>query len=106
MRTSTDEYITKDGKIVAVSQDELPPEGSRIWNGYDYKNQYWVFHGERDTRTIEELRQSLAKAETGDKAAEVIAFADNKLAKKSPSYGMGIRELPKYEPDSKHCMES
>lgn len=29
-RTSTDEY--KDGKL---------------WNGYDYKNQFWVFEGKQ-----------------------------------------------------------
>lgn len=71
-----DEYKTKDGKIVAVSQSDAPPEGSRIWNGYDYQNQFWVFHGKRDTRTIAELRQAIYKADKAEDVAEICAFAD------------------------------
>jgi len=39
MRTSKDTY--KDGKL---------------WNGYDYEKQEWVFEGKKDTRSLEELR--------------------------------------------------
>ena len=59
MRTSKDEYKTKEGNIIAVSQDVKPPEGSKIWNGYDYKNQYWVYQGEKDKRTLKELYQAI-----------------------------------------------
>ena len=59
MRTSKDVYKLPDGTIVALSQDQAPPEGSVIWNGYDYRNQYWVLDGKRDTRTLEELRATL-----------------------------------------------
>lgn len=56
MRTSKDEYILTNGEIIALSQNEIPPQGARIYNGYDYHNQYWVFGGKRDTRTLEELQ--------------------------------------------------
>jgi len=59
MRTSKDEYVLLTGEIVAVSQSEQPPQGARIWNGYDYQKQFWVHEGERDTRTLEELRATL-----------------------------------------------
>jgi hypothetical protein len=59
MRTSNDEYKTKEGDIISISQDTIPPEGAIVWNGYDYKNQMWVFEGKKDTRTIEELKLSL-----------------------------------------------
>ena len=59
MRTSKDEYKLTTGEIVAVSQSEQPPQGGRIWNGYDYRNQYWVHEGERDARTLDELKRAL-----------------------------------------------
>ncbi|MCX6724220.1 MAG: hypothetical protein NT155_03575 [Candidatus Staskawiczbacteria bacterium] len=58
MRTSNDEYILPDGKIISLGQDQQPPKEARIWNGYDYQNQYWVYQGKRDTRTLTELRAS------------------------------------------------
>jgi len=42
MRISNDIYKITNGKKI-------------LWKGYDYKNQYWVFKGKRDTRTLEEL---------------------------------------------------
>ncbi len=62
MRTSKDEYKLPTGEVVALSQNEQPPTGARIWNGYDYQRQYWVRNGERDTRTLEQLRSDIAKA--------------------------------------------
>ena len=59
MRTSMDEYKTKEGTIVAVSQDEEPPINSKLWKGYDYTNQEWVFEGKKDIRTLEELRNAM-----------------------------------------------
>ena len=59
MRTSKDEYKLPDGTIAALSQDQAPPEGAVVWNGYDYRNQYWVREGARDTRTLEELRAAV-----------------------------------------------
>ena len=61
MRTSKDEYKLLTGEIVAISQSEQPPEGARIWNGYDYEKQCWIFNGEHDTRTLEELKASLMR---------------------------------------------
>ena len=58
MRTSNDEYILPDGKIISLGQDQKPPQEAKIWNGYDYQNQYWVYQGKRDTRTLAELRAS------------------------------------------------
>jgi len=61
MRTSKDEYRTLDGHIVVVSQDEKPPINSKIWNGYDYDKQEWIYKGEKDTRTIQELRSEITQ---------------------------------------------
>ena len=47
-RISSDEYRTIEGKRI-------------LWNGYDYERQYWVFEGNRDTRTLEELADSYAR---------------------------------------------
>ena len=37
-----------------VSKDTY--KNGKLYNGYDYENQYWVHKGERDTRTLEELQ--------------------------------------------------
>lgn len=55
-RTSKDEWKLPGGEIVALSQDEMPPAGEIVWNGYDYEKQEWVYNGKKDTRSIEELR--------------------------------------------------
>lgn len=62
MRTSKDIYRTPTGELVAVSCDEQPPHGATLWSGYDYDKQCWMFEGARDTRTLEELRASMAHA--------------------------------------------
>lgn len=59
MRTSCDQYKTIDGNIINVGGMDLPPEGSTLWNGFDYDNQYWVYNGQKDTRTMEELQTEL-----------------------------------------------
>jgi hypothetical protein len=56
MRTSKDEYILPNGKIIAISQSERPPQEAKIYNGYDYINQKWIYKGKPDTRTLEELK--------------------------------------------------
>ncbi len=61
MRTSKDEYRLPNGEIIALSQMEQPPEDAKIWNGYDYKNQHWVYKGNKDTRTLEELLKNITK---------------------------------------------
>ena len=48
MRTSKDIYKTINGKKI-------------LWKGYDYKNQYWVFEGKKDIRTLEEIRKAIKK---------------------------------------------
>jgi hypothetical protein len=58
MRTSCDQYM-HEGQIINVSPSDEAPEGSTLWNGYDYTKQYWVFEGKRDTRTLEELQATL-----------------------------------------------
>lgn len=64
-RVSCDQYKLPDGTLVLVSGAERPPEGSVLWNGYDYDKQYWVYEGERDTRTLEELQAKMHGAESG-----------------------------------------
>jgi len=59
MRRGKDEYKTRAGRIVVVSLDEEPPPGSTLWNGYNYTTQQWIHHGEKDTRTIQELRAEI-----------------------------------------------
>lgn len=60
MRTSKDIYRLRTGELVAVSPSEQPPHGATLWSGYDYTAQCWVYEGKRDTRTLEELRASMA----------------------------------------------
>lgn len=54
-RLSKDEYKLADGSSVFVGGMDEVPEGATLWRGYDYKNQYWVINGERDTRTLEDM---------------------------------------------------
>lgn len=63
MRKSNDEYRLPTGEIVSVSQWDINelPEDAKLWNGYDYENQYWVHEGKRDMRTLEELRAEREK---------------------------------------------
>ena len=74
MRISKDEYKLSSGEIIALSQDEQPPQGAQIWNGYDYHNQYWVFNGQRDTRTLEELQQALNQLTKDKRQKKIISF--------------------------------
>lgn len=61
MRTSPDIYKTREGNLITVGQDykifSIPPEGAKIWTGYDYKKQEWVYRGKKDTRSSEELKR-------------------------------------------------
>lgn len=57
MRTSNDEYKEIDGERV-------------LWNVYDYKNQYWVHEGKRDTRTLEELQASIKRTYKGNRCPD------------------------------------
>jgi len=56
MRTSNDIYRKKDGSFISINQNTEPPKDAVIWNGYDYQNQYWVFNGEKDNRTLKDLK--------------------------------------------------
>ena len=61
-RQSCDQYKLPSGIIVNAPQsviEEVIKDGGVLWNGYDYQRQFWVFHGERDTRTLEELRSAM-----------------------------------------------
>lgn len=65
MRTSKDEYISPLGKLIILGQSEQSAEfikenNLKLYNGYDYERQYWVYKGERDTRTLEELKTSVS----------------------------------------------
>jgi hypothetical protein len=64
MRKSCDQYRLPNGVIVNCTSAEIEKEilkdGGVLYNGYDYQKQYWVYKGERDTRTLEELRQAMA----------------------------------------------
>lgn len=59
MRTSANQYRLLDGQIVTAHDIAELPSGAKLWNGYDYEQQFWVYKGERDTRTLEELRASI-----------------------------------------------
>lgn len=60
MRTSCDQYRLPNGIIVnctsAAIEAEIKKDGGTLWNGFDYKAQQWVYHGQKDTRTLEELQ--------------------------------------------------
>lgn len=61
MRISKDLYKLENGVIVSVGQNETAPINSKLWCGYDYVAQLWVFEGKKDTRTLEELKASIGK---------------------------------------------
>ena len=46
MRTSQNQYKDNQGKLVFL-EDETNPDNLKLWNGYDYDNQYWVLKGKR-----------------------------------------------------------
>ena len=58
MRFSIDQWKLKDGSIIIAFK---APRNAVFWTGYDYKNQYWVFEGKKDTRTIKEIKRSRKK---------------------------------------------
>lgn len=65
MRTSRDVYKNALGALIQLSQNEQSREfiaahGLTLWSGYDYDRQEWVHEGKKDTRTLEELRASIA----------------------------------------------
>lgn len=60
-RISKDVYRTPTGELVAVGGHEQAPHGATLWTGYDYDRQCWIYEGERDTRTLEQLRASIAQ---------------------------------------------
>lgn len=43
-RISGDQWIFPDGRTVVVQPGEIV-EGAKLYNGYDYKNQFWVQNG-------------------------------------------------------------
>lgn len=63
MRTSRDEYINPLGRLIMLhnnshqSTEFIKEHKLKLYNGYDYENQYWVHNGKRDTRTLEELKR-------------------------------------------------
>ena len=59
MRTSTNQYRLPTGELVYQHDERNLPTGAILWNGYDYEKQCWIYKGERDTRTLEELRESI-----------------------------------------------
>ena len=63
MRTSKDIYQLKNKKLVAVGQGVEPPEGSKLWIGYNYQLQEWWFEGKKDVRTLTEIRTAIAKGQ-------------------------------------------
>lgn len=73
MRTSKDQYKTIDGAIIEVGCNEQPPEGATIWNGYDYQKQCWIFEGQKDERSLEQLQ---AINESAREQAKQFAISD------------------------------
>ena len=83
MRTSCDQYKLPKGQVVNAPTEDIKQEilkdGGILWKGYDYDNQYWVFEGKRDTRTLEELQASIDESTRSlKKSAEKIG-AKHKL---------------------------
>ena len=58
MRTSKDIWKLQSGELIALSQNEAPPEGATVYSGYDYQKQQWMYEGKVDTRTLAELKAS------------------------------------------------
>ena len=61
MRTSNDTYKMSDGSLKNIDQITSIPLNATLWQGYDYINQYWVYEGKRDVRTLEQLQQAINK---------------------------------------------
>lgn len=59
MRTSKDIWILPNGEKVSIDQMTEPPTGATVYDGYDYEKQCWMYHGEKDTRTIEQIRATI-----------------------------------------------
>ncbi len=64
MRTSRDTYKNPLGQFIQLKQsdqsiDFIEKHNLKLWNGFDYQAQKWIFEGKEDTRTLEELQASL-----------------------------------------------
>lgn len=64
MRTSKDIYKLENGKLVAIGCNTRPPANATLWRGYDYDQQYWVFNGEQDRRSVYEIKKSIEHDDT------------------------------------------
>ena len=42
--------------MLEVNQMTEVPASAKIWQGYDYDKQMWIFNGKPDTRTLAELQ--------------------------------------------------
>lgn len=58
-RRTINEYKLPDGNFVLEGDESKLPEGSVLWNGYDYGKQQWVHNGAKDERTPEELTRAM-----------------------------------------------
>lgn len=61
MRTSKDIYVNSLGQFILLGQNEqtrefIKKKKLKIWSGFDYDKQEWIFEGKKDTRTLEELK--------------------------------------------------
>lgn len=74
-RLSCDQYRLPNGVIVnctsAKIEAEILKDGGVLWNGYDYKKQEWIYQGKKDTRTLEELRESISLRKGTDRATGI-----------------------------------
>ena len=61
-----DIYKLANGKLMAFGQGVYIPQGAKLWNGYNYKNQCWIYHGKKDTRTLEEIGRKIIKTDMSD----------------------------------------
>ena len=59
MRKSNDVYKMPNGELIEINQMTQPPENAKLWQGYDYEKQEWVFNDKKDIRTLEELKANL-----------------------------------------------
>ena len=57
MRTSNDIYKLQNGKLIEIDQMTQAPENAKLWRGYNYDKQEWIFDGKKDIRTLEQLKK-------------------------------------------------
>lgn len=56
MRTSPDIYKLPNNTLIFIDGTMTPPANSKLWSGYDYDRQLWIFKGKAENRTIDQMK--------------------------------------------------